>query len=89
MPTYGLSNIAIMLKGYHAHLWSKQHCYNVKMDIMSTYGLVQHWYYDKKDIMSTYGLVQCCGSETIYSRSGSREKFRIHADPDPDPTCIN
>ena len=24
-----------------------------------------------------------------FPSSGSRQKFRIHADPDPDPTCIN
>ena len=24
----------------------------------------------------------------LSSRSGSRQKLRIHADPDPDPTCI-
>ena len=30
---------------------------------------------------------QCCGSEIIYSGSGSRQKLRIHADLAP--TCIN
>ena len=29
------------------------------------------------------------GLNFLRSRSGSRQKFRIHADPDPHPTCNN
>ena len=58
--------------------------------------LVQRPFLYQYFVSKMWRFKQCCGSETIYSGSGveftssgsgSRQKFRIHADPDP--TYIN